>query len=351
MGACCEPSSPTRPPRAVRVRIRVTPADAQETSCLLPSTPASCGSPSAAHRSSTRPSCSSHPVGASASSAPTASASRRCCASPASCSPTAAWSRLAPANGNVGYLPQEPERADETVREHLDGAPVWPPRRRRSMRPPRRWRPATPKPAMRTATRSTAGWRSVRPTSTRASPRCGPTSACPNACSTNAARAQRWRGRTCRAWPHCCSPASTCSCSTSPPTTSTSTGSPGWRSSSSASAAGCVIVSHDRTFLQRTITHVVEIDEFSHRATRYAGGWEVYLHEREVARQQAWQAPTRSTTASGRRSPAARSASASGPRRACRRRRRSRPTTTRTSRRSRSTRASSWPARPPARTR
>ena len=55
-------------------------------------------------------------------------------------------------------------------------------------------------------------------------------------------------------------------------------------------AAGCVIVSHDRTFLERTITHVVEIDEFTHRATRYAGGWQVYLHEREVARQQAWQA-------------------------------------------------------------
>ncbi|MEQ1702287.1 MAG: ATP-binding cassette domain-containing protein, partial [Ilumatobacteraceae bacterium] len=54
--------------------------------------------------------------------------------------------------------------------------------------------------------------------------------------------------------------------------------------------AGCVVVSHDRTFLERTITHVVEIDEFSHRATRYAGGWEAYLHEREVARQQAWAA-------------------------------------------------------------
>ena len=51
--------------------------------------------------------------------------------------------------------------------------------------------------------------------------------------------------------------------------------------------AGCVIVSHDRTFLQRTITHVVEIDEFTHQSTRYAGGWDVYLHEREIARQQA----------------------------------------------------------------
>lgn len=54
--------------------------------------------------------------------------------------------------------------------------------------------------------------------------------------------------------------------------------------------AACVIVSHDRTFLQRTITHVVEIDEFTHGTTRFAGGWDAYLHEREVARQQAWQA-------------------------------------------------------------
>jgi ATPase subunit of ABC transporter with duplicated ATPase domains len=54
--------------------------------------------------------------------------------------------------------------------------------------------------------------------------------------------------------------------------------------------AGCVIVSHDRTFLQRTITHVVEIDEFTHASTRYSGGWDAYQREREVARQQAWQA-------------------------------------------------------------
>ena len=55
-------------------------------------------------------------------------------------------------------------------------------------------------------------------------------------------------------------------------------------------SAGCVIVSHDRTFLERTITHVVEIDEFTHAASRYAGGWEVYLYERDIARQQARQA-------------------------------------------------------------
>ena len=55
-------------------------------------------------------------------------------------------------------------------------------------------------------------------------------------------------------------------------------------------SAGCVIVSHDRTFLERTITHVVEIDEFTHLASRYAGGWDVFLHERDIARQQARQA-------------------------------------------------------------
>ncbi len=55
-------------------------------------------------------------------------------------------------------------------------------------------------------------------------------------------------------------------------------------------AAGAVIVSHDRTFLERTVTHVVELDEFTHRATRYAGGWQVYLREKELARQHAREA-------------------------------------------------------------
>jgi ATPase subunit of ABC transporter with duplicated ATPase domains len=50
---------------------------------------------------------------------------------------------------------------------------------------------------------------------------------------------------------------------------------------------GCVLVSHDRTFLQRTVTHVVELDEFTHQATRYAGGWDAYLRERELAKQHA----------------------------------------------------------------
>ncbi len=43
------------------------------------------------------------------------------------------------------------------------------------------------------------------------------------------------------------------------------------------------IVSHDRAFLRRTVTHVAELDEFTHRITVTGGGWDAYLAEREVA--------------------------------------------------------------------
>jgi ATPase subunit of ABC transporter with duplicated ATPase domains len=48
-----------------------------------------------------------------------------------------------------------------------------------------------------------------------------------------------------------------------------------------------VVVSHDRAFLDRVVTHVAEIDEHTHRVTLFAGGWSAYLHEREVARRHA----------------------------------------------------------------
>ncbi len=54
--------------------------------------------------------------------------------------------------------------------------------------------------------------------------------------------------------------------------------------------AGCVLVSHDRTFLERTVTHVVELDEFTHQATRWSGGWQAYLRERDLAKAHARQA-------------------------------------------------------------
>jgi ATPase subunit of ABC transporter with duplicated ATPase domains len=48
-------------------------------------------------------------------------------------------------------------------------------------------------------------------------------------------------------------------------------------------SAPIAIVSHDREFLRRTVTHVAELDEFTHRITVFAGGWDAYVIERETA--------------------------------------------------------------------
>lgn len=47
---------------------------------------------------------------------------------------------------------------------------------------------------------------------------------------------------------------------------------------------GVVLVSHDREFLSRTVTRVLELDLAQNRTTVYGGGYESYLEEREVAR-------------------------------------------------------------------
>jgi ATPase subunit of ABC transporter with duplicated ATPase domains len=52
-------------------------------------------------------------------------------------------------------------------------------------------------------------------------------------------------------------------------------------------AGGAVIVSHDRAFLDRTVTSVLELDEHDHTATEYAGGWNAYLAEQATARRHA----------------------------------------------------------------
>ena len=51
-----------------------------------------------------------------------------------------------------------------------------------------------------------------------------------------------------------------------------------------------VIVSHDREFLARTITRVVELDPVQQAVNVYGGGYEAYLEEREVARRHAREA-------------------------------------------------------------
>ncbi|HVL28587.1 MAG TPA: ABC-F family ATP-binding cassette domain-containing protein [Acidimicrobiales bacterium] len=55
-------------------------------------------------------------------------------------------------------------------------------------------------------------------------------------------------------------------------------------------AAGVVVVSHDRAFLERTITSVVEIDDHDHTARWFDGGWAAYLAERATARRHAEEA-------------------------------------------------------------
>ncbi len=53
---------------------------------------------------------------------------------------------------------------------------------------------------------------------------------------------------------------------------------------------GLAVVSHDRAFLERIVTSVLEIEEASHRANEYGGGWSAYLEARETARLHAEQA-------------------------------------------------------------
>src|SRR5436190_1748816 len=51
-----------------------------------------------------------------------------------------------------------------------------------------------------------------------------------------------------------------------------------------------MIVSHDRAFLERAITSVLELDEHTHQGKPFAGGWLAYLEERATARRHAEEA-------------------------------------------------------------
>jgi ATPase subunit of ABC transporter with duplicated ATPase domains len=48
-----------------------------------------------------------------------------------------------------------------------------------------------------------------------------------------------------------------------------------------------VVVSHDREFLERTVSSVLEIDEHTRKSSEFAGGWDAYVELREVARRHA----------------------------------------------------------------
>ena len=51
---------------------------------------------------------------------------------------------------------------------------------------------------------------------------------------------------------------------------------------------GLAVVSHDRAFLDRTITRIAEIDPWTARVTEFAGGWSDYAAQRDEARRAAW---------------------------------------------------------------
>ncbi|GAB2766956.1 ABC-F family ATP-binding cassette domain-containing protein [Nocardioides salsibiostraticola] len=51
--------------------------------------------------------------------------------------------------------------------------------------------------------------------------------------------------------------------------------------------SGIVLVSHDREFLARCVTRVVELDLAQHQVAVYAGGYDAFLEERAVARRHA----------------------------------------------------------------
>jgi ATPase subunit of ABC transporter with duplicated ATPase domains len=51
--------------------------------------------------------------------------------------------------------------------------------------------------------------------------------------------------------------------------------------------AGTVLVSHDREFLTRTVTEVLELDLAQQQVTLFGGGYAAYLEERETARRHA----------------------------------------------------------------
>ncbi|TQJ25301.1 ATPase subunit of ABC transporter with duplicated ATPase domains [Micromonospora sp. A202] len=51
--------------------------------------------------------------------------------------------------------------------------------------------------------------------------------------------------------------------------------------------AGTVLVSHDREFLTRTVTRILELDLPQQQVHHYGGGYAAYLEEREVARRHA----------------------------------------------------------------
>ena len=130
-----------------------------------------------------------------------------------------------------------------------------------------RWARCRPPSRARTATSSRRGrrpscaaWASARPISS------GPSPSCPGAGGCG------WP------WPGCCWSSPTCCSWTSPPTTWTWRASSGWRSSCSSWPGALVVISHDRYFLNRMVTHIADLDRGI--IDLYAGDYDHYEEEK-----------------------------------------------------------------------
>ncbi len=58
-------------------------------------------------------------------------------------------------------------------------------------------------------------------------------------------------------------------------------------------AGAVLVISHDRAFLDRVVDRIVELDEHTHRAREYAGGWTAYTDARQLGRAQQYEAHDR----------------------------------------------------------
>ncbi len=58
----------------------------------------------------------------------------------------------------------------------------------------------------------------------------------------------------------------------------------------SASMCAALIVSHDRAFLDHTVSHILEMDPLTHKVRQYAGNYSAYLEQRQSQIEHQWSA-------------------------------------------------------------
>ena len=113
--------------------------------------------------------------------------------------------------------------------------------------------------------------------------RCAPSSACPSRSTSRPPRCPAGK-RPGRRWRRSCSPASTCFLLDEPTNDLDFDGLERLERFVDGFAGGLAVVSHDRAFLDRTVTRIAEIDPWTGSLREYAGGWSDFAAARERAR-------------------------------------------------------------------